>query len=183
MSRWDELFADLEARAAAEGAAERAAQAEERARAELGQGVVADRLRAALGTLVTAHVAGARIAGVLGRVGPDWLLLDEGGGREVLVPVAALLGIDGLSHLSTPPGSIDPVTAKLGLRHVLRGVARDRSGVRLHLSSGEVLAATLDRVGADYVEAALHAAGEPRRASSVRTTRLVPFAALAAVRR
>lgn len=183
MGRWDDLFADLAAQAAAADAAERAAEAEERARVELGQGVLADRLRGAEGVQVTVHVTGARLAGVLGLVGPDWLLLDERDGREVLVPLAALLGVDGLGRLTAPPGSVDPVTAKLGLRHALRGIARDRSGVRLHLSSGEVLAATLDRVGADYLEAALHPAGEARRSGAVRSSRAVPFAALAAVRR
>ena len=65
----------------------------------------------------------------------------------------------------------------------MRAVARDRSGVRLYLVDGTVIAATLDRVGADFVEAAIHPTGEPRRHSGVRDVQLVAFTALAAVRR
>jgi len=183
MTRWDNLFADLAAQAQAVESAERAAEVEQRARAELGQGVLADRLRMSVGTPVAVHLPASRLVGAVSRVGVDWVLLAEGEAREALVPFTALLGVEGLGRLAAPPGSLDPVTARLGLRHVLRGIARDRSGVRLQLTSGAALAATLDRVGADYVEAALHPAGEPRRPGAVRSTRLVPFTAIAAVHR
>jgi hypothetical protein len=65
----------------------------------------------------------------------------------------------------------------------LRGVARDRSPVRLHLRDGGTVEATIDRVGADFVEAATHAPGEPRRRPDVREVELVPLAAVVAVRR
>jgi hypothetical protein len=45
------------------------------------------------------------------------------------------------------------------------------------------LAATLDRVGADHVEVALHAPGEARRSSDVRRVEVILLAALATVRR
>jgi hypothetical protein len=48
---------------------------------------------------------------------------------------------------------------------------------------GSVLDATIDRVGTDFLEAAVHAAGEARRRSEVREVVLIPYAALAAVRR
>jgi hypothetical protein len=55
--------------------------------------------------------------------------------------------------------------------------------VSLQLSDGTSLAATLDRVGADFVEAAVHAPGEARRAAAVRDVLVVPMSALVAVRR
>jgi hypothetical protein len=85
--------------------------------------------------------------------------------------------------LSAVPGTAGPVLAKLTLRSALRGIARDRSAVRLHLADGEVLDATIDRVGSDFVEIARHAASEARRQRDVRDVILVPIAALAAVRR
>ncbi len=182
--RWDALFADLEAQAAAADHAERAAEIEERTRGELaGLGTV-DRLRAADGTPLRLRVSGGRsLRGVVRRVGPDWLLLGEDAGREAIVPLAGVLGVRGLSRYSAVPVTAGAVASRLGLRSALRGVARDRLPVRLELSDGTGLDATIDRVGADFVEAAVHAPGEARRRHDVAEVELVPFAALTAVRR
>jgi hypothetical protein len=73
------------------------------------------------------------------------------------------------------------------LRAALRGIARDRSTVRIHLTSGntqfDAVDATIDRVGADFLEVAAHSAGAARRRAEVRETELVPFTAVVAVRR
>lgn len=181
--RWDGLFADLEAQAAALDRAERAGEVEERTRTEIGAQRLRDRLRAAvdsdLGLICT---GGLSVSGVLRRVGSDWLLVDEGGGRECLVPLAAVQSVRGVGRqvVTEIEGVVE---SRLGLRHALRGIARDRSAVRLHLADGSTLAATLDRVGADFVEAALHPAGEARRPADVREVRLVVLEALVAVRR
>ena len=182
--RWEALFADLEGQAAALAQAERAAEVEERTRGELAAIGLLDRLRAAEGAPLRLRLAGGRsLAGSVGRIGPDWLLVTEPEGREAVVPLAAVLGVRGLSRHAAVPGSAGVVESRLGLRAALRGVARDRSPVRLELVDGTALDATLDRVGADFVEAATHAAGEMRRRQEVRDVELVPFAALAAVRR
>jgi hypothetical protein len=182
--RWDAMFADLEAQVEALERAERAAEVDERARIEVGALGLLERLRPAVGTGVRLQCTGApTLSGLLTRVGPNWLLLDEGAGREVLVALAAVQGVSGLSRLSTAPDSMPIVESRLGLSHVLRGVARDRSQVRICRVDGSVLDATIDRVGTDFLEAAVHPAGEPRRRSEVRDVILIPYAALAAVRR
>jgi hypothetical protein len=182
--RWDALFADLEAQAESLEQAERAAEVQERTRSEIGALTLVDRLRPALGSTIRLRTAGAgAIAGRLDRLGPDWLLLQQDGGREVLVRLGAVTGIGGLGRASTVPGTVDVLTARLGLWFVLRRIARDRSAVSLQLSDGTSLAATLDRVGADFVEAAVHAPGEARRAAAVRDVLVVPMSALVAVRR
>ena len=182
--RWDDLFTDLEAQAEALDVAARAAEVGERTRAEVSGLAVRDRLRAAQGTSVRIRLAGgAAIAGTVQRVGPDWLLIDEGAGRECVLAITALRSVSGLGRFSAVPGSEGVVESRLALRSALRGIARDRSAVRVHLVDGDVLDATVDRVGADFVEIARHAAGEPRRPGEVREVVLVPFAALAAVRR
>ncbi|HEY2299378.1 MAG TPA: hypothetical protein VGH43_16705 [Jatrophihabitans sp.] len=182
--RWDDLFTDLEAQAEALDVAARAAEVGERTRVEVsGLGVI-DRLRAAVGTSVRVRLAGGlSVGGTLERVGPDWLLIAEGGARECVLAVAAVRSVSGLGRLSAVPGSEGVVESRLALRSALRGIARDRSAVRVHLIDGDVLDATLDRVGADFVEVARHAPGEPRRHGEVREVMLVPLRALAAVRR
>lgn len=182
--RWEGLFDDLEAQAEGLARAQRAAEVEERTRGEIGRLGVLDRLRAALDRPVRLRVdGGLAVAGTLERVGPDWLLLDEGAGREVVVVTAAVLGVRGLVRYSATPGTAGVVESRLGLRHALRGIARDRSAVRLHLRDGTTVDATIDRIGDDYVEVAVHPAGELRRRQEVREVELVPLAAIAAVRR
>ncbi|GAB2487944.1 hypothetical protein [Jatrophihabitans fulvus] len=182
--RWEGLFADLEAQAEALEQAERAAEVEERTRAEVGRLGVHERLRAGVGMAVRLRVAGGlALAGRLDRVGPDWLLIAEDAGREAVVATAALLGVRGLARWSAAPGGEGVVASRLTLRHALRGVARDRAVVRVHLVDGSTLDGTLDRVGADFVELAAHAPGEVRRRNDVRENELVPLPALAAVRR
>ena len=80
------------------------------------------------------------------------------------------------------PNSEGEVVRRLDVRWALKGLVRSRSGVQVLLLNGSALSGTLDRVGADHVDLAEHAPGEPRRAASVRQVRLVPLAALAAIR-
>ena len=66
---------------------------------------------------------------------------------------------------------------------MLRGIARDRSAVRVQLRDGTAVDATIDRVGRDHVDLAAHAPGEARRHREVREIEVVPFDAVALVRR
>ena len=182
--RWAGLFADLQAQAEALERSERAGEVDERTRAELGELRLRDRLRAGIDGPVRLRCAGGvAVAGTLTRVGPDWLLVAEEVGRECIVPLASVLAVSRPGRLACDPVGESKVEARLGLRSALRAVARDRSGLRLYLVDGAVLSATLDRVGADFVEAAIHPAGEARRPSAVQEVQLIAFTALAAVRR
>jgi hypothetical protein len=64
----------------------------------------------------------------------------------------------------------------------LKGLARDRAVVQVVLDDGAVLTGTIDRVGADYLELAEHAADEPRRVEAVRGVRAVVLTAVGVVR-
>jgi hypothetical protein len=182
--RWDALFEDLEARAAAFEVAERAAEVEERTRGEFAAVSTIDRLRAGGAGAVRLRVCGARtLSGAIRRIGADWLLLGEETGREALVPLSGVLGVRGLGRHAVAPGAADVVASRLPLRSALRGIARDRSAVRVELVDGTALDATIDRVGADFVEVATHAAGELRRRGEVRDVEVIPTAGIAAIRR
>jgi hypothetical protein len=184
MMRWDDLFSDLEAQASAISAAEQDGEVAERTRIETSQLSLYDRLGSALDTQIRLSCKGvSAFGGTLSQLGAHWLLVDEGAGREAIVATAAILSVTGVGRLSSAPGSGGQLSQRLGLGSALRGVARDRSPVRLHLIDGSILNGTLDRVGADFVEIAEHPAGEPRRRDEVRHTCVVAMKALSVIRR
>ena len=67
-------------------------------------------------------------------------------------------------------------------RMALRAVARDRAPVSVLTGGDDGLTGTIDRVGADFVELAAHAAWEQRRGPAVRSVLLVPLSAIRLVR-
>jgi hypothetical protein len=128
-------------------------------------------------------LGGVTLAGHLRQVGAEWLLLDEGSGREAAVVLASVTSLAGLGRLSAVPNTMSQVESRLGIRHLLRGIARDRSMLRAHLYDGTIVDGTLDRVGADFVEIAAHAPGEIRRRGEVREVLVLAIAAIAVLRR
>ena len=181
--RWEELFADLESQADAAEAAELAAEVAERTRHEVGRLRLVDRLRVATGGTVVVRVRGAgALTGQVADVGADWVLLEEPDGRAALVPLREVLALSGVGARSDLPGSEGAVEQRLDLRYALRRLVRDRAAVEVVLVDGTAVAGTLDRVAADHVDLAQHAAGQARRARAVQQVLLLPLGALALVR-
>ncbi|MCU1411292.1 MAG: hypothetical protein JWR04_1999 [Rhodoglobus sp.] len=197
--RWDDLFDDLETQLERELTAEELDLEIEEERLRLGRLSVRDRLMA----LHESQGGGAyRLALTLGSgerlsvhpvaFGRDWFSADvtaEGSRtRQCIVPIGALLGV-GLEAAVVPrtleaaraADGHPSLSARLGLAFVLRDLCRRRRAVDLVLSSGE-LHGTLDRIGRDHVDLAVHDRDAPRRESEVREIRIVPFAALQLVR-
>ncbi|HYN74262.1 MAG TPA: hypothetical protein VES60_17345, partial [Nakamurella sp.] len=111
----------------------------------------------------------------------------------MLIATRAVALVEGLTAVTALP--LSSVALRLDLRHVIRGLARDRSPVVVLVAgsavsgatgaaepgpalSGTEITGTIDRVGADFAEVAVHAAWEPRRAGTVRSVVLVPLAAV-----
>ncbi|MGY1754969.1 hypothetical protein [Blastococcus sp. SYSU D01042] len=181
--RWQQLFADLEARFEAEREAADRGEVSSRSRHEVGALRFRDRLAGALGFPVVLLCRGAgAVPGTLVDVGSDWLLLVDDQGRECLVALPAVLAVTGLGRRTAPAQDGGPVRARLDLRRALRGLARDRAAVQVVLDEGTRLHGTIDRVGSDHVELAEHAADEPRRADAVQGVRTVVIDAVVAVR-
>lgn len=180
--RWESLFADLEAELDAAAAAELAGEVAERTRGERAAVLLADRLRAAIGADVELVLLGGteRLRGRLEASGPDWSLLVDAAGVEHLVPHGGLAAASGLGVLAEPSSSA--VEARLDFASGLRGIARRRAAVRLRLTDGGAWVGTIDRVGADALDLAVHAPGEARRARAVRQVAVIPLRAIAAVR-
>ncbi len=182
--RWESLFADLDAQMEELEAAELASEVADRTRREIARFRLVDRLRPAFGHPVTVFTfGGGKLAGRVGGVGSDWLLVAEDFRVEALVPLDAITGITGLGGLTASPGSEGKVAAKLTLGYALRGIARDRSPVLVALRDGTGVTGTIDRVGADFLEMAEHGPAEIRRTRDIRGIRTVPFAGIAFVRR
>lgn len=178
--RWERLFADLEAQYEAAAEADFGGEVADRSRREIALVKLSDRLRSTASE-VQVGLAGADVVhGVVRTCGPDWALLGADA-AEILVPLAAVTWIRGLSAQAETSGSA--VAARLTLGHALRGLARDRAETMVLLRTGERLTGTVDRVGADFIDLAEHPLDEPRRAGAVRATRTVPLEALAALRR
>lgn len=181
--RWDGLFADLESQALALDEAQRSGEVAERARSEVGRLRLVDRLRPAVDQLIRVECAGLTVRGSVRRVGSDWLLLEEEAGGELVLALSAITAVAGLSRVSAVPGSEGVLEARLGLRSVLRTIAADRSAVRVVLRDGTALDGTFDRVGADFVELAVHPGGELRRRRDVRDVVVIALSGVVSVRR
>src|SRR4051812_48678494 len=104
--RWQALFDDLEAQLSAADAAELQSEVVDRTRREAGLIRVVDRLTTAIGEDVAVALGPAGLLrGRLVDAGVDWLLVEEIGAREVLVPLVAVLGITGLVAQTGAPGT------------------------------------------------------------------------------
>ena len=187
--RWEQLFNDLDAQFDDLADEQMMAELADRERVALGAVTMGQRLAGAIDRPIRVRTAvGLAVTGTLRKVGPDWLLLQESIGREALVATAALTLVEGLSGSSAAPlGGVD---LRLDLRFVLRGLSRDRAPVAVVVRGGggdpvglyTESTGTIDRIGADFLELAVHAPWEPRRAASVRSVVLVPLVAVVLVR-
>jgi hypothetical protein len=181
--RWEQLFEDLESRLEQLSQAERDAEIADRTRAELARVSMLDRLRASIGLIITCELSDGVVArGRLDRVGADCVLLTQAH-SEIVVPISAIVLLDGVDEKAVSAEVAGRVVSRLGLTAILRSLARDRSTVRLRLWPGRVLVGTVQRVGSDFLQLATHEAEESPRRGSVRATPLVPLVMLVSVER
>jgi hypothetical protein len=175
--RWERLFADLEARLAAEERNAWEGDLADLVRAERAQLTLADRLRAHLGESLTWSLGfgDPSLDGELLDVGADWVLIKAVRG-ETLIPIAAVQCVGGLSRAAGPDPGV--VARRLGLGVVLRGLARDRAAVSVVLRGELSLVGTIDRIGKDHLDLAVHAADRPRRSNAVHAVRCLPIQAI-----
>ena len=128
-------------------------------------------------------------------VGRDWFsgdLVDEGATtRACIVPIAAVAGLllsrDQVTRsLREPPPTASgepPLSARLTLSFVLRDLCRRRAFVEVREPAAPGGSAphgathgTIDRVGRDHFDLAVHEPGSARREKVVAHYRIIPFA-------
>lgn len=147
---WDLMLADLESSFDAERRADLVAQSAELAEAEHASIEVIDRLRGAVGRPIHLRTrSGVPVDGVVTRVEPAYVLVDEGEGLQAIVPLAAVATMTVLAGPAPRDARRRPTLGAL-----LREIARRGARVRLVLGAGEVVG-RLVRVGSDHVDVAL----------------------------
>jgi hypothetical protein len=195
--RWDNLFDDLESQLEHEITAEEIDLQAEEERLRLARISLRDRLVAIAAGAGEPHIrlvliGGSTITVRPGTFGKDWLsadVVDESQRHaQCIVPIAAIAGLmlgrEEVAQSLTSSGieSASPgISARLGLGFVLRDLCRRRKAVELRLVEG-ALHGTIDRVGRDHVDLAVHEPGSPRRETAVMHYRVVPFAQILLVR-
>mgnify|MGYP001170992977 CR=1 FL=1 len=178
--RWERLFDDLEAQAAAGADLELVVEVAERTRRERAMLGLHERLAGMRrSAAITVEVAGLGVVrAVVGDVGADWVLLAPSPERSLLVPFAAVRSIVGLAGRITPVGA---VAKGFTIAAALRAISRDRAVVTIVDRDGQRRSGTIDAVGQDSLDLAEHPTDLPRRPEHVGEVRTLPFAALGAV--
>ncbi len=193
--RWDHLFDDLEGQLERELSAEEQDVVVEEERLRLGRLAVRDRLRAlhqsATDPLALTLTTGIRLVVAIDGFGRDWIsgqVVDGPVRRgQCLVPVAAIASIRVPAHRVA--ASLDGVgdaraeaslALRLGLPFVLRDLCRRRRAVDL-VAAHATIHGTIDRVGRDHLDLAVHEPGSARRANQVAELLVVPLQSLVLV--
>jgi hypothetical protein len=198
--RWDNLFDDLEGQLEQELSAEEIDLRAEEERLRLARMSLRDRLVAirehgpvGQGAPIRLLLGADRAVSVAPMTfGRDWFsadLVDESPRRgQCIVPIAAITGLvltrDQIA-VSLGAASVTEsgrgLSGRLGFGFVLRDLCRRRREIDLDIAAGSQHG-TIDRVGRDHLDLAVHDPGTPRRESAVRQLRVVPFAQVELVR-
>lgn len=198
--RWDNLFDDLEGQLEQELGAEEIDLRAEEERLRLGRVSLRERIAAIAAAQPPGSCYGIDIQLTTGEslrlrpstFGKDWIagdLIEESSrASQCVLPVGAIAGLQltpaQVRDSLTPErrASAGPQLAdRIGVAFVLRDLCRRRAAVEVHASAG-ILHGTIDRVGRDHFDLALHEPGEVRRARAVSGIRIVPFPQLCLVR-
>lgn len=178
--RWSDLFADLEAQLEAADRAALSAQVADATRRERAAVSWADRAVTAIGARLTIQTAAGAVSGVLRDIGSDWLLIEQDARGSAVVPFAAVLSVLGLPSRSDDDRGFG---RRFAVGVALRAIARDRGVVTVLDVHGGESTGTIDAVGSDYLDIAEHPSDAVRRRGAITGHRVVPFVAIAVVRR
>jgi hypothetical protein len=196
--RWDNLFDDLEGQLEHELHAEAIDLRAEEERLRLGRLSIRDRLTSLARSGGRQNARMLRIVLTTGEgvtvrpsaFGKDWLtgdLIDHTATRaQCVLPLTAIAAVvlaehDVADSLDSPIESAAQVVDRIGLPFVLRDLCRRRKSVDVHTATGR-LSGTIDRVGRDHFDLAVHPPGTERRRSDVEHYRLVPLSQLQFIR-
>lgn len=198
--RWDHLFDDLAGQLEHELQSEETDLQQEEERLRLGRLSLRDRLVALRGrsgspefesamSSVSCRLRSGEVERVrLVTIGRDWLAGDREGNaarQQVIVPFAA---VDSLlltaEQAQASLGAVaerSELAARLGVSFLLRDLCRRRTVVSVRTFTAEITG-TIDRVGRDHVDLAVHDREVPRRSREVDHVRVIPIEQILLVR-
>ncbi|WP_168916262.1 hypothetical protein [Microcella flavibacter] len=191
--RWDHLFDDLAGQLEHELRAEEIDLQHEEERLRLGRLELRDRIAALhRGPAATRRLSlrlrsGLRVALTPITIGRDWVAgdLDDRPHHQAIVPLPAIesLMLDREQVVvSLERGPEAPqLAARLGLAFLLRDLCRRRAPLTVDTDAGPA-SGTIDRVGRDHLDLAVHELESPRRESAVDHVRVIPLASVLLVR-
>jgi hypothetical protein len=190
---FDDLEAQLETRLAAEGAQQRGEEERLRAARTALRERIAALAETAGGSIRLRLIDGSVVDLAPATVGRDWLAAELPGGGQCVVPLAAVASLAlttaqvaaSRERMPEPqPGQPKGgITAKLGIGVVLRDLARRRVPLDVVTRAEPApVHGTIDRVGADHLDLAVHERDAARRASSVLEHRVIALAAITQLR-
>lgn len=191
--RWDNLFDDLEGQLEQERTAEDLDLMAEEERLRLGRLSVRDRIiglqqshaRHSPFSLQLHLIDGTTIDVRPATIGRDWFSAELIGPTsrplQCIVPLGAIDAVvlsaeqiaPSLSHSPTEE-SERALATRLTLSFVLRDLCRRRKFVELRVTNSIVFG-TIDRVGRDHLDVAVHEPGSARRESAVSRYRVIPL--------
>ncbi|MER3388650.1 MAG: hypothetical protein RJQ01_01330 [Microcella sp.] len=183
--RWDHLFDDLAGQLEHELHAEEVDLQQEEERLRLGRLELRDRLAVVLREreperrILTVRTQNGELHRVrLRSLGRDWLAgdLTDSTATQAVIPLRAVeslaLDTDQAQRTLTPAPARDDLSARLGLSFLLRDLCRRRVTLTVRTAVGD-LHGTIDRVGRDHLDLAVHDRDAPRRAIAVTQVRIV----------
>ncbi|MCU1546203.1 MAG: hypothetical protein JWP30_1303 [Homoserinimonas sp.] len=198
--RWDNLFDDLESQLEYEITVEDVTLQAEEERLRLSRLGMRDRIVAAQQAPQRGSARAVRLMLTGGAViddkpvlfGKDWLsadlVSDSIKRQQCVVPLAAISAlvleredIPRSLNLAAPEPETGRLADRLGLAFVLRDLCRRRRPVEILTGSG-AHHGTIDRVGRDHLDLAVHEQGTLRRESAVTQYRIIPFPQIQLVR-
>lgn len=191
--RWDNLFDDLEGQLEQELSAEELDVRAEEERLRLGRLSLRDRIVAVVEAQEVDAAGGIRVVLADGTTlslrpqtfGRDWFSATiDGAAGQLIVAMAAISSViftreQATVSLTATPSELSQTSlpARLTLSFVLRDLCRRRAAVDVSTLAGPVHG-TIDRVGRDHIDLAVHERGEARRTSAVRELRAIPLTQL-----
>jgi hypothetical protein len=193
--RWDSLFDDLAGQLDDELAGDDAGVRLEAERLRRGRLALRDRLMALVGestggeAVVVELVDGTTWRLDIRTIGKDWLQAGVGVSedREVIVPFGAVAAV--AMTQAQVDWSLDEVAVReprlldrLTVSFLLRDLCRRRSAVVVSTRTGR-WTGTIDRVGRDHLDLAVHEPGSPRRNRNVEQIRVIVFSELVVIER
>ncbi|HYO86316.1 MAG TPA: hypothetical protein VES01_07695 [Dermatophilaceae bacterium] len=176
---WRSLFDEAAASQHEEQLRERLSEVADRTRRERATRTLMDRLAADWSRIEVVVSSQRVLVGDVGDVGADWFTIRASDRRNWLVPRHAVVQV--ASQGGRPAGTAPPSLRRMRIGYALRALARGRVAVIVDDVLGRSLTGTIEAVGSDAIDLAVHPVDQPPRHASPANRRVLAIGALSCV--